>query len=172
MDWVLRRSRCGCSGERRDGGSQELASGGDPKPCGLGRELPSPAPSPAFSEPPGPLATAGGHPGDGRAVLRPLGAPGHRDHQQQRAHRVQRAPAPAPGGRRLPRQDGRQVRSRGRSHSGFTQFHGPSRSVQKMGSWGCCLGPHPCLLGDRKMGVVTALASGGATQLLSHPGPD
>lgn len=46
-----------CSGERRDGGSQELAPSGDSKPCGLGRKLPSPAPSPAFSESPGPLAT-------------------------------------------------------------------------------------------------------------------
>ena len=136
---------------------------GTPSPAVLAESsqvqpLPQLSASPLAPSPP-----AGGHPGDGRAVLRPLGAPGHRDHQQQWAHHIQRATAQAPGGRCLPREDGRQVRPRGHSHGGFTQFHGPSRPVQKMRSWGCCLGPHPCLLGERKMDVVTALASGGAT---------
>ncbi|XP_023099522.2 membrane-associated phosphatidylinositol transfer protein 3 [Felis catus] len=44
----------------------------------------------------------GGHPGDGGAVLGPLGATGHGDHQQQRPHHLQRPAAPAPGGGRLP----------------------------------------------------------------------
>ena len=129
--------------------------GQDPKPCCLGREeLPSPAPAPRPSAIPlVPSLPAGGHPGDGRAFLRPLGALGHGDHQQQRPNHVQRTAAPAPGGRRLPREDGRQVRPRGHSRGGFTQFHGPASQacpedgVLEVLSFGPC----PCLQGERKM---------------------
>lgn len=84
---------------------------------GAGRRAPWPGPSAAPAAPrlqgvPRPLPRAGGHPGDGRAVVGPLGAPGHGDHHQQRPDHVQRAAAPAPGGWRLPRKDGCQVRRR------------------------------------------------------------
>lgn len=84
---------------------------------GAGRRAPWPGPSAAPAAPrlqgvPRPLPRAGGHPGDGRAVVGPLGAPGHGDHHQQRPDHVQRAAAPAPGGWRLPRKDGCQVRCR------------------------------------------------------------
>ena len=55
--WTGRFGEAGVAAVEREGGSQELALSGDPEPCGLGRELPSPAPSPAFSESPGPLAS-------------------------------------------------------------------------------------------------------------------
>lgn len=48
--------------------------------------LPSPSAKPVAPQPSGnpltPFTATGGHPGNGRAVLRPLGTPGHRDHQQ------------------------------------------------------------------------------------------
>lgn len=56
-----------------------------------------------------PSLTAGGHPSDDRAIVRPLGPPGHRDHQQQWQDHVQCAAAPAPGGWCLPCKDGGQV---------------------------------------------------------------
>lgn len=59
-----------------------------------------------------PSLAVGGHPGDDRAVVRPVGPPGHRNHQQQRQNHIQCAPAPASGGRCLPCKDGGQVGSR------------------------------------------------------------
>lgn len=56
-----------------------------------------------------PSLATGGHPGDDRAIIRPLGPPGHRDHQQQWQNHIQCAPAPASGGRCLPCEDGGQV---------------------------------------------------------------
>lgn len=56
-----------------------------------------------------PSLAAGGHPGDDRAIIRPLGPPGHRDHQQQWQDHIQCAPASAPGGWCLSCEDGGQV---------------------------------------------------------------
>lgn len=56
-----------------------------------------------------PSLAAGGHPGDDRANVRPLGPPGHRSHQQQWQNHIQCAQAPASGGWCLPCKDGGQV---------------------------------------------------------------
>lgn len=103
--------------------------------------LPSQACSPPVSVSSlAPLLPAGGHPGDGGAVLRPLGAPGHGDHQQQRPDHVQRAEAPAPGGGRVPCEDGGQVRPGTHWYGGCTTALAlPDEPTCKMGPSGCSL---------------------------------
>lgn len=101
-------------GEPGEGGSSVGLRGGQgTRRRGQWEESSLAGPSPSRSSgSPHPLPWAGGHPGDGRAILGPLGAPGHRDHQRQWPDHIQRAAAPAPGSWGLPREDGCQVRRR------------------------------------------------------------
>lgn len=118
-------------------------------------EPPSQACSPPVSvRPLAPSLPAGGHPGDGGAVLRPLGAPGHGDHQQQRPDHLQRAEAPAPGGGRVPREDGGQVRPR------TTALALPAEPLWKMGPSAALFWASSLPEGREKMAEVILRFSG------------